>query len=154
MQDFSPDNSLTRKLPRPDTRIPNDFYTESKHRIAPFSGDGMKLTCMLLLTAAMLGCGYGSNYNGMGSGAAPSISQLMPNSVAAGGSGFVLTVNGTNFGTGSVVYWNSVAHNATYLTGQQVTTAISASDVAMAGTIQVYVRSNNQNSNTMTFNIQ
>ena len=116
----------------------------------------MKSACLLLLVALMLGCGYGSNYNGMGtgSGAAPNISQLMPTSVAAGSSGFVLTVNGTNFGTGSVVYWNSVAHSATYLTGQQVTTTISASDVATAGAVQVYVRSNNQNSNTMTFNIQ
>ena len=115
----------------------------------------MKLSCVLLLFAVMVGCGYGSNYNGMGSGSGvPNISQLMPTSVAAGSSGFVLTVNGANFGSGSVVYWNSVAHSATYLTGQQVTTAISASDVAMAGTIQVYVRSNNQNSNTMAFTIQ
>lgn len=116
----------------------------------------MKLTCVFLLLAVTFGCGYGSNYNGMGSGSgsAPNISQLMPSSVAAGSSDFVLTVNGANFGTSSVVYWNSVAHNATYLTGQQVTTTISASDVATAGTIQVYVRSNNQNSNTMTFTIQ
>ena len=115
----------------------------------------MKLICMMLLTFTVLSCGYGSNYNGMnGSGAVPNISQLTPTSAIAGGSGFVLTVNGTNFGSGTVIYWNAVAHSATYLTGQQITTMISASDVANPGSVPVYVRNNGQNSNTMMFMIQ
>ena len=117
----------------------------------------MKLLCVLLLTLFVLSCGYGSNYNPMnpGSGAVPNISQLMPNSAMAGGSGFVLTINGTNFGTGSVVYWNSVAHNSSYLTGQQITTMISSAEVATPGNIAVYVHgSNGQNSNTMMFQVQ
>ena len=116
----------------------------------------MKLACMLLLTCTVLSCGYGSNYNGMNPapGTVPNISQFMPTMATAGGSGFVLTVNGTNFGMGAVVYWNSVAHNATYLTGQQITTMISASEIANPANVQVYVRVNGQNSNTMMFPVQ
>ena len=116
----------------------------------------MKLLCVLVLVVMVVGCGYGSNYNGMnpGPGAVPNISQLSPASVTAGGPGFVLTVDGTNFGTEASVSWNSVAHNATYLTGQQITTMISAADIANPGDVQVYVRSNGQNSNIVMFHVK
>ena len=116
----------------------------------------MKLACLLFLVLIVVSCGYGSNYNGMnpGPGAVPNISQLSPGSMAAGGPGFVLTVDGTNFGTGASVYWNSVSHNATYLTGQQITTTISAVDIANPGDVQVYVRINGQNSNTVMFKVR
>jgi hypothetical protein len=115
----------------------------------------MKLWCMLLLIFASLSCGYGSNYNGMnpGPGAVPNISQIVPHSITAGGSGFVLTVNGSNFGTGSAIYWESKSHNASYLTGQQITTTISAAEIANPGNVEVYVRNNGQNSNTVMFTV-
>ncbi len=115
----------------------------------------MKLACVLFLVFIIASCGYGSNYNGMnpGSGAIPNISQLSPGSTSAGGPGFVLTVDGTNFGTGASVYWNSISHNATYLTGQQITTTISAADIADPGDVQIYVRINGQNSNTVMFTV-
>lgn len=113
----------------------------------------MKLMCALFLVFITMSCGYGSNYNGMdpGPGVVPNIAQLSPATVTAGGPGFVLTVDGTNFGTGASVYWNSISHNATYLTGQQIATTISAVDIANPGDVQVYVRINGQNSNTVTF---
>jgi len=116
----------------------------------------MKLACLLFLVLIVVSCGYGSNYNGMntGPGAVPNISQLSPTSVTAGGPGFVLTVDGSNFGTGAAVYWNSVLHSTTYLTGQQITTMISASDIANPGDVQVYVRINGQNSNTIMFTVK
>src|ERR1051325_4210288 len=93
----------------------------------------MKLSCLLFLVLIIISCGYGSNYNGMNPGPRdlPNISQLSPGSVNAGGPGFVLTVDGTNFGMGASVYWNSVSHSTTYLTGQQITTTISASDIVV-----------------------
>lgn len=114
----------------------------------------MKFTCVLF-TILMLGCGYGSNYNNMNPppGTTPNISQLSPNSVSAGGSAFVLTVNGTGFGMNAMVYWNSTAHDATYVTGNQITANISVADIANPGTAQVYVHSNGRNSNTMIFSI-
>jgi len=64
----------------------------------------MKLTCILLLTLVTFGCGTYNNMN-PAPGAVSVVSQIMPTSAPAGGSGFVLTVDGTNFGMGSVIYW-------------------------------------------------
>jgi len=63
----------------------------------------MKLVCLLFFVLIIVSCGYGSNYNGMnpGPGAVPNISQLSPGTVTAGGPGFVLTVDGSNFGSGA-----------------------------------------------------
>ena len=71
----------------------------------------MKLACLLFLVVIVVSCGYGSNYNGMNTGpaAVPNISQLSPGSVTAGGPGFVLTIDGSNFGMGASVFWSSVS---------------------------------------------
>ena len=113
----------------------------------------MKLTCLLVIVIMLASCGYGSNYNGMNPSprTTPNISQLSPGSVTAGGPGFVLTIDGSNFGMGASVIWNSTSHNATYLTGQQITTMISAADIANPSNVQVSVHINGQNSNVMTF---
>jgi len=110
--------------------------------------------CALLLVSLNLSCGYGSNYNSSsGSVSAPNISGLAPNNTMAGSTGFVLTVNGSNFGTDSVVYWSSSVRATTYVSGNQITANISSSDVATTGTVQVYVHSGGQNSNMMNFMI-
>ena len=115
----------------------------------------MKLASLLLLVASTFGCGYGSSYNNMGSTPAtvPNISQLIPNSASAGHAGLVLSINGTGFGSDTVVYWNSQSRSTSYAAANQLTTMLSASDVAAPGTASVYVQSHGQKSNTMTFNI-
>jgi hypothetical protein len=114
----------------------------------------ISILLILFFAIVTFGCGgYGSSNNGMNSGATPSIMQLSPSSATAGGAGFVLTVNGSNLGMGSTVYWNSVAHNGSYVTGNQMTTNITAADIANPGSISVYVRANGKNSNTLTFTI-
>lgn len=115
------------------------------------------IAVLLGLVLLSLGCGYGShNYNTMAGNTpttAPAISQLSPSSATSGGMGFVLTVNGSNFGTDATLYWNGAPRSSTYVTGNQVTAAISAADISSKGTVSVYVRSNNQNSNTVNFMI-
>ena len=113
----------------------------------------MKLACIFVLILSSLSCGYGSNYNKMNPRSTPRIVQLIPRSVTAGGPEFVLTVNGSNFGTGSAVYWNTVEHRASYLTGQQVTTTISASEIANPGDVEVHINDNGQDSNTVMFTV-
>jgi hypothetical protein len=71
-----------------------------------------------------------------------------------GGTGFTLTINGNNFGADAAVYWNAAARATTYVTGNQVTAAITASDIANTGRVPVYVRSGGQNSNTVDFDVQ
>ena len=108
----------------------------------------------LALVLLLAGCGYGSNYNGGGTGNAPAITSLSPNMVTAGDPGFTLTVNGSAFATDSVVYWNGTALPSSYSTGTKVTAQVSATDVANPGMIPVYVHSGGKNSNSMTFTVQ
>ena len=117
----------------------------------------MRTLALLFVSLISFGCGYGSrNYNpGMtGGGAAPAIATLSPSSAMHGGTAFTLTINGSNFGTDAAVYWNGAAQGTMYVTGNQVTAAITASDIANTGMVPVYVRSGGQNSNTVNFDVQ
>lgn len=115
----------------------------------------MKLATVALLSALMVGCGYGSSYNsttGTTSGT-PKLSALSPSSITAGGAAFTLTLTGSNFTTGSTVYWGTTALAGGYGSGTQVTAAISATMIANPGSVSVYVHSAGGNSNSMTFTI-
>ena len=70
---------------------------------------------------------------------APTITNMSPNSAAAAGTAFTLTVNGTGYSATSVVQWNGVAKATTYVSPTQLTTAITAADIAAAGTAAVTV---------------
>jgi hypothetical protein len=90
----------------------------------------------------------------MGGNGAPGITSLSPNMASAGDPTFPMTVNGSGFGTDSVVFWNGAALPSTYGTGNAVTATVSASDLAHAGMFPVYVRSGGKNSNMMNFTVQ
>ncbi len=125
----------------------------------------MKTILVLALTISVLGCGgYGSGSgSGMGGGATPEITGLMPN-MSSPGQAFQLTVAGSNFTSGSVIYWGSIPKNTTFMTsGQLVAPQITAADTACANppcTVAVYVRTSGGpygsgvNSNSMNFTIQ
>jgi hypothetical protein len=118
----------------------------------------MRFTIVLILALLMMGCGYSSrNYMNSGSTggtATPSISGLSPNTVSPGSAAFTLTVNGGNFGSGAVVYFNGTAESTMFVSANQVTAAIPSSAVASAATIPVYVHSGIYNSNTVNFMVQ
>jgi IPT/TIG domain len=100
----------------------------------------MHKTCLLLfLILVGLGCGYSSKGSGVVAAGAPAISQLSPNSTAAGGGPFTLTVNGSNFANGAVVYWNGGTRTTTFVSSAKLTAAISAADIANAATVLVHV---------------
>jgi serine protease len=69
----------------------------------------------------------------------PAISGLNPSSATPGGPGFTLTVNGTGFVGNSVVRWNGASRTTTYVSGTQLTAAITATDIVSAGTRTVTV---------------
>ena len=69
----------------------------------------------------------------------PVATGLAPGSAAAGSAAFNLTVNGSNFINGSVVRWNGNARATTFVSGSQLTAAITAADVAAQGTSTVTV---------------
>ncbi len=64
---------------------------------------------------------------------APVINSLSPSGGIVGGNGFVLTVNGSRFVSGSVVQWNGGARPTTFVSATQLTAAILASDIAAVG---------------------
>jgi hypothetical protein len=101
----------------------------------------VKTTLLVALIAFTVACGYSTKMTPPVAGTMPAIAQLAPNSANAGGAAFILTVNGTNFGTGAVVNWNGVAQtsNTTYVSGSQLTVAVPASAIATAATITVTV---------------
>jgi hypothetical protein len=69
----------------------------------------------------------------------PSITSLIPASANAGGAAFMLTVRGANFVGTSIVQWNGSSRTTSFLSSTQLTAAISAADIAAAGTASVTV---------------
>ncbi len=106
----------------------------------------------LLLTLSITGCGYGSGP--MNGAPAPAVTQLMPTSVMHGSATFPMTVNGSNFGADAVVYFNGNALQTAYASTTQVSAQVPSADVAASAMVNVYVRSNGQNSNIVIFTIQ
>ncbi|SPF34729.1 hypothetical protein SBA1_1320012 [Candidatus Sulfotelmatobacter kueseliae] len=112
-----------------------------------------RISLGLLLAITLMGaaCGYSHNYmNGTGM---PTVTQLSPSSTVAGGAAFTLTVQGSGFGTDSLVYWGTTTRATTYDSASEVTADITAADIMNAGSVQVYVHSGGANSNAMTFTI-
>jgi 6-phosphogluconolactonase (cycloisomerase 2 family) len=69
----------------------------------------------------------------------PTITSISPTSATAGGAAFTLTVNGTNFVSGSTVNFNGSARTTTFVGATQLTASILASDIATAGSFNVTV---------------
>ena len=98
---------------------------------------GAALLCFLMTSCG--GGGGGSSSPPPTSNPAPSITSLSPSSATVGAAAQTLTINGTNFMSSSTVTYNRVAHTATYVSSTQLTTPLSASDQATAGTFAVVV---------------
>ncbi|HLD70338.1 MAG TPA: IPT/TIG domain-containing protein [Negativicutes bacterium] len=75
----------------------------------------------------------------LGANPMPTVSTISPTSATAGGSSFTMTVNGGNFVPGSTVRFNGFARATAFVSGNQLTAFIPASDIAMTGTHAVYV---------------
>ncbi len=69
----------------------------------------------------------------------PLLASINPSSANAGGPGFTLTVNGSNFVSGSTVRWNGSNRTTAFVSASQLTASIPASDIASPGTATVVV---------------
>jgi hypothetical protein len=94
------------------------------------------LSCFIFIA----GCGGGS---GGGSSTppnpSPSVTSVSPASGTAGGPAFTATVSGSNFISSSTVEWNGSARPTTFTSGTSIQAAITAADIATAGTASVAV---------------
>lgn len=69
----------------------------------------------------------------------PIITSIEPASATAGWAGFTLTVNGSNFGATSVIRWGGADRVTNFVSVNQLTTDIPASDIAAAGSVNITV---------------
>jgi hypothetical protein len=70
---------------------------------------------------------------------APSVTSISPSSASAGGSDFVLTINGNDFSSNSVVDFNGSALTPSVVSSHQLVATIPTADIAQPGTLQVFV---------------
>ena len=68
-----------------------------------------------------------------------SISSISPTSAVAGSPSFNLTVNGVSFVPQSVVLWNGSPLSTTYVSSNQLTAQVAASDITVSGNDSVTV---------------
>lgn len=103
----------------------------------------MKITTTVFLATLLalgLACGYSSHATTPPAvGTTPNISALAPSSTAAGSTGVILTVNGTNFNSNATINWAGSAIATTHVSGGQVMATIPDANVATAGTAAVTV---------------
>jgi hypothetical protein len=69
----------------------------------------------------------------------PTVASITPATAVAGSGALTLTVNGTNFFSGSVVFFNSTALTTTFVSATQVTAAVPANAIATDGAFPVTV---------------
>ena len=98
----------------------------------------VRLAGTLLLVAALVGCGGGVTPP-VTENPVPTLTSISPTSKPVGSADFTLTVNGSNFISGSVVRWNGSGRATTFVSSAQLTATILASDITAAGTAQVTV---------------
>src|SRR5712691_8291002 len=112
---------------------------------------------VVIIAAGCTGCGGGSSSPPPPPpNPTPAIATLSPAIATAGGPAFTLTVNGSNFVSGSVVSWNGSNLATTLVSASQLTTSVPAANIATAGTAPVQVTSpapGGGSSNTATFTV-
>ena len=88
----------------------------------------------LLLVALLAGCGGGGGTPPPPPPPTPvpppAITSVSPAAVTAGGPGFLLTVNGANFVSSSVVQWNGGARATIVVSPTQLQATITSADIA------------------------
>jgi hypothetical protein len=77
--------------------------------------------------------------DGTGGNPAPTISSLSPSTVYVNSAGFTLTVNGSGFVSGAVVYWDSTALTTSYISSTQLTAPVPASYLTTTNSDWIYV---------------
>jgi hypothetical protein len=83
----------------------------------------------------------------------PSITTLNPGSVPVNSVPFTMTINGINFGTDAVVFWQGTPQSTFVITANQLIVNVTATDLMFTGLVPVYVRTGGQNSNTVDFDV-
>ncbi len=116
----------------------------------------MRYVVLLLAGLLAIGCGTGSGNRDplkFSTFSPPFIAVLIPESVPVNSVPFTMTVNGSNFGTDAVVFWNGAPMSTRFVTSNQLMVAVTDTDLMFAGLVRVFVQTGGLNSNTVDFNV-
>ena len=118
----------------------------------------MRYFSLLLVSLLTIGCGNPGHNHDPGNLrvdvlSAPALTSLTPNSVPVNSVPFTMTVNGSNFGTDAIVFWNGNAQSTVFITSNQLMVKLTDTDLMFTGLVPVYVRTGGQNSNTVDFDV-
>jgi IPT/TIG domain-containing protein len=116
----------------------------------------MRFSIVLLASLLAAGCGAGNGRRPAPATFTSTVQQVSITSVSPGTTPvnsvpFMLTVNGTGFGSDAVVFWNGIPQHTTVLTSKQLVASITPSDLTVVGNIPIFVRTAGLNSNTLDF---
>jgi IPT/TIG domain len=116
------------------------------------------LVALLLVTLLTVSCGTPASSGShdplvMTVLSPPSIMTLTPNSVPVNSVPFIMTINGSNFGTDAVVFWQGVPQSTFFVTSNQLMVKVTDTDLMFMGLVPIYVRTLGQNSNTVDFDV-
>lgn len=78
---------------------------------------------------------------------------LTPGSVPVNSVPFIMTINGSNFTTDAVVFWQGTPQSTTFITSNQLIVKVTDTDLLFTGLVPIYVRTGGQNSNTVDFDV-
>jgi hypothetical protein len=83
--------------------------------------------------------------------AASMLTSLNPSSATSGGAAFTLTINGMNFTPDSTMMWNATRLTTIYISDTELTAAVPASLIAVAGGFSITVTTNGGVSSGISF---
>jgi hypothetical protein len=116
------------------------FVTSSQLTIKLTAGDQVTVgSYPIVVTNPAPGGGNSNTINFTVTLPAPSITSLSPSSSLVGSAAQMLTINGTNFLSGSTVTYNGISHVATFVNATLLTITLSAGDQSAAGIFPVVV---------------
>ena len=93
------------------------------------------LSLLIVLTTIMMGCASQPS-----TAQIPTIENVSPPSVKAGGPTFTLTVIGNHFTDNSTILWNGTALRTVAISGSELQATVATKDIAIAGTALISVR--------------
>lgn len=83
----------------------------------------------------------------------PSLTKLSPSTAPVDSVPFTIELDGTNFGTDAIVFWNGAPLFTRFVNSKELLADLTSTDLMLAGMIKVYVRTAGLNSNTLEFNL-
>jgi hypothetical protein len=117
----------------------------------------MRYLSLLVVSLLALGCGMDpashDPHSVIAVSSPPSIVTLTPDTVPVNSVPFTMTINGSNFGTDAVVFWNNTPQFTTFITPNQIMSTVTSNDLMFWGAVPVYVRTGGLNTNTVDFNV-